>query len=463
MTLASARAAPRRSAGGLQTATSTPALLRLLFVGLMLYAAFGKGFAYAGWPPVFVGELLLACVLLAAARPWAAIPRNAAAVVTAGLVALAIVQFAVDRLGAAVPLQETLRGLAPIYYSAFAFALFALLRSLERTAGRHVVLAQVDRGLTKATPWVLAALVVLAVLLLVEPAGLPTWPTSGVSLLLTKSGDIAVTLVLFASLLFTDGAVKRFGAWRHLLVAMWALTALLVTFRSRGALLALIVGLVIMRPHLVRIVKAVLVGIAVVLALYVTGLSLGVGGREISYEAIGDAVASVLGAGPEDQIGSNYLDTTNWRADWWGEIWTDVREERMILHGRGWGDNLALRHGVIPALAADDPRALRLPHNIFFSLVGRAGLLTAIGFLLVPLLTIIRTFRGNGAPTARPLVEAARGAVAAAVTTGLSDIYLESPQGGILFWSLIGFLWWAVTPALGTGSQDGQLSLREAR
>ena len=44
----------------------------------------------------------------------------------------------------------------------------------------------------------------------------------------------------------------------------------------------------------------------------------------------------------------------------------------MVLHGRGWGDNLALRHGVTPALAADDPRVLRLPHNIFFSLVGRA-------------------------------------------------------------------------------------------
>jgi hypothetical protein len=236
-----------------------------------------------------------------------------------------------------------------------------------------------------------------------------------------------------------------------------------VTFRSRGALLALIVGLVIMRPHVVRIVKAMLVGIAVVLALYVTGLSVDVGGREISYEAIGDAVASVLGAGPEDQISSNYLDTTNWRAEWWGDIWTDVREEHMVLHGRGWGDNLALRHGVTPALAADDPRTLRLPHNIFFSLVGRAGLLTAIGFLLVPLLTIIRTFRGNGAPTARPLVEAARGAVAAAVTTGLSDIYLESPQGGILFWSLIGFLWWAATPPLGTGAQDGRLPVRDAR
>lgn len=443
MTLTPLRSASPPSDGDATERAAKPVSLRLLFVGLMFYAAFGKGFAYAGWPPVFVGEVLLAVVLLAAMRPWAAVPRNGAALVTAGLAGLAIVQFGLDRLAGTVPLQETLRGLAPVYYSAYAFGVFALLRGHEHSVGRHDLLALVDRGMTRATPWVLSAVTMLATLLLLEPEGLPTWPSSGVSLLLTKSGDIAVTLVLFASLLFSARASERFGSRRPVLVAMWAIASVLVTFRSRGALLALMAGLVIMRPNPVRIAKTALASIALVLTLYVTGLSVAVGGREISYEAIGDAVGSMLGAGPEDQIGSNYLDTTNWRADWWGDIWTDVREEHMLFHGRGWGDNLALRHGVTPALAADDPRVLRLPHSIFFSLAGRAGLVSAIGFLLVPALTIVRTFRKDDAGPGRPLVEAARGAVAAAVVTGFSDIYLESPQGGILFWSLIGFLWWA--------------------
>ncbi len=453
---------PRPSRGDASTRAATPVALRLIFVGLMLYAAFGKGFAYAGWPPVFVGEVLLVVVVVAAVRPWTPMPRNAAALVTAGLVGLAFVQCAVDRLDAAVPLQETLRGLAPIYYSAYAFGVFALLRGHELRVGRRDVLALVDRGMTRATPWVLSAVMVLAALLLIEPTGLPTWPTSGVSLLLTKSGDIAVTLVLFAALIFSARGGERFGARRHVLVGMWAIAALLVTFRSRGALLALVIGLVVMRPHALRIVKTMLAGAAVVLALYVTGLSVDVGGREISYDAVGDAAASLLGAGPEDQIGSNYLDTTNWRADWWGDIWSDVREEQMLLHGRGWGDNLALRHGVTPALAADDPRVLRLPHSIFFSLAGRAGLLVAVGFLLVPVLTIVRSFRDHQTGSARPLVEAARGGVAAAVTTGFSDIYLESPQGGIVFWSLIGFLWWATAPAVQPTSTDGDQTVRAA-
>ncbi len=55
------------------------------------------------------------------------------------------------------------------------------------------------------------------------------------------------------------------------------------------------------------------------------------------------------------------------------------------------------------------------------------------------------------------MVQAARGAVAAAVTTGLTDIYLESPQGGIVFWALIGFLWWtAASPLPASTSPEGR-------
>jgi hypothetical protein len=240
---------------------------------------------------------------------------------------------------------------------------------------------------------------------------------------------------------------------------MWTGAALLVAFRSRGALLALVLGVVVMRPHAVRLAKAVFAVLVVVLVLYLTGISIAVRGREVSYDAIGDAVASVLGAGPEDQIGSNYLATTNWRGDWWSSIWDDVKAEHMVLHGRGWGDNLALRHGVTPALAADDERVLRLPHNVFFSIAGRAGVLTAVGFLVVPLLTVVRTFTRPPERSTRLTVQAARGAVTGAVATGLVDIFLESPQGGILFWSLIGFLWWATAPAVEPATPDADRSV----
>jgi hypothetical protein len=414
-----------------------PGALRLLFAGLVLYAAFGKGFAYAGVPPLFVGEALLAVVLVAAVRSSMALPRHPAALVTAALVGIAAVQFVVDRLAGDAPLLETLRGLAPVYYSGYAFGLYALLRAWESRVGPDRVVDSIDRALVRVAPAVVVAVLVLAALLLIEPTGLPTWPTSGVPVLLTKSGDVAVTLVLFAPVV-----ARRVGLHRLVLGTGWCTAALLVSFRSRGALLALAIGLVVAWPHAVRIAKLVLVAVAVVLVLYVSGLTVEVGGREISYEGIGDAAASVLGGKPEDDVGSNYVGTTNWRADWWRSIWDDVTSRRMVLHGTGWGDNLAVRYGIVP-VTADDPRLLRLPHNVFFSLAGRAGLLVAVAFLAIPALSVVATYRSRPRDDLMVPVQGARGAIAAAVTTGLADVYVESPQGGIVLWSLVGFLWWA--------------------
>jgi hypothetical protein len=194
----------------------------------------------------------------------------------------------------------------------------------------------------------------------------------------------------------------------------------------------------------------------IVLALYVSGVSVELSGREMSFAAIGDAVGSVLGAGADDDIGSNYLDTTNWRAEWWSGIWDDVTARWMVVHGHGWGDNLAVRYDVVPAIAAVDPRVLRLPHDLFFSLAGRSGLAVAAAFLLVPVLTVARTF-ARGGPRLGTLraVEAARAGVVAAVVTGLTDVYIESPQGGIVFWCLIGFLWWATASHADAGEAAG--------
>jgi hypothetical protein len=128
----------------------------------------------------------------------------------------------------------------------------------------------------------------------------------------------------------------------------------------------------------------------------------------------------------------------------------------MVLHGRGWGDNLAVRHGVTPPSLGDDLRSLRLPHNVVFSLAGRAGLLVTAAFLLVPLLTIVGQVRHPSDLVPSAVVLSARGGLAAAVATGMTDIYLESPQGGVVYWSLIGFLWWVAARPLDPAAVDGR-------
>lgn len=429
-------------------AVGPPRALVLLFVVLALYAAFGKGFAYAGVPPLFVGEAVLVVVMLSVVGSSMAVPRSAAAALTAALGGLVVVQLAVDLLARDDPAVETLRGIAPVSYSLYAFAIYGLLRTFERRRGRAAVIDAVDDAMARATPLILPVVVVLAALLLTEPTWLPTWPSSGVSMLISKSGDIAVTLVLVAPFLSAARPFERRTARLAASYGLWAATALLVIGRSRGAVLALAAGILIIRPRAVRVVKGVLVAATVVLLLYVSGIAVEVRGRELSYDAVGDAAGSLVGTQPEDQIGSNYVGTASWRADWWDDIWQDVTDDRMLLHGHGWGDNLAVRYGIVPRSAAEEATVLRLPHNIFFSLAGRAGVLVAVGYLLVPVLTVVRTFRHRSTDGATRAVGGARGAVVAALVIGFVDVYLESPQGAILLWSLIGYLWWATAPRL---------------
>ena len=433
----------------------------MLFVGLVLYASLGKGFAYAGWPPLFVGELLLLVVLAASVRPSMAFPRNLPALLAAFLVAVTAVQLILDRIVADVPLQESFRGIAPIYYAGYAFGLYALLRAYEERAGRRVVAIRIEQAMARLAPWAVGMLTLLAAFLITRPIGMPAWPVSGVPILLTKSGDISVGLVLFLPALLSGRAAARLAGHRVPLLALWFGAALLVTFRSRGALLALLLGLVVMRPHAVRLVKGLMVALVVILVLYVSGLTVEVGSREVSYDAIGDAIESMLGSAPEDDISGTYVGTTTWRADWWEAIWADVQADAMLLHGHGWGDNLAVRYGISAPPQEGEP-ALRLPHSIVFSLAGRAGVVVTAGFLLVPALTIASTFRRR-APRPAPLtVQAARGAIVAGIATGLVDVYLEAPQGGILFWSLLGYLWWAMANPIDDAVPHGRAVARRA-
>jgi hypothetical protein len=425
--------------------------LRLLCAGLVFYLAFGKGFAYAGWPPVYVGEVLLLAIGVAAVRRSPVLPRQPAAAVAGGLVALAAVQGAVDRLHGVVPLLETIRGLAPIYYIAFAFGTYSLLRDFERRAGRLRAHKAINTAAARWAPFVLGSVMSLTILTYISRGPLFVWPGSGGPLLSPKLGDRAIALVLILPLLVAPPIVTRWARWRTVLLAAWAGAAAMASL-SRGAFLAMLAGLLFFRPNLARLSKALFVALAFVLLLYVSGLRFDTGRREISYDALVAAAASVSGS-DTGELSGTYLSTRNWRADWWAAIWADVRSQDMVLHGHGWGDNLTLRYGVTHQIPADEGRTLRLPHNLFFSLAGRAGLIMVVGFFLVPVLTIGRTFQSRGGRDPLPLLaHAVRAAIAAAITTSLFDVYIESPQGGIVFWILIGYLWWATASPLAAHS-----------
>ena len=422
-------------------------VLRVLGIALVLYLSFGKGFAYAGVPPAYVGELLLLTVVLAALGSKTALPQNTAAAIAGALAGIALVQLAVDRFTAADPWLESVRGVAPIYYSGFAFAVYALLRRYEAAAGSTAVMRAIEGALMRAAPVV----VVLIVLLLVvrtlggESVG-PTWPVSHGRLLITKATDIAVALSVVLPALLAGRSGSRVLRHRRWLLALWLLVAIIVSFRSRAALGGLAIGYAVGRPSLARALRGFAALTVLLVVLYASGLTVTLGRqRELSFRSGVDSVASLVGL-DEGIDNPRLTGTRNWRIAWWSEIWADVTSQGMLLHGQGWGDNLAIRYDVVPPGADRDPRVLRAPHSILFSLAGRAGLVTAVGFLLVPVLTVARSFTRRTRHGHSFAVEGARAGVAAAVVVAFSDVYLESPQGGIVLWSLIGFLWWVAAP-----------------
>lgn len=440
---------------------ATPPALTTLGVCLALYLGLGKGFSHFGVPPVFIGEVLLLTMVAASLRPTMRIPTTLPAVLIYACLLLGVAQLSVDvtRQDGA-PVLESLRGFAVLYYALFSLVTYALLRRHEATVGVGTVLDLVDRWLRRSAAVVVPVLAVLALRYLfdlpaailhffAEERALPTWP-SGALVIQTKPADIAVALVVFMPVVFKDFRRTDRSNYRLVLLTLWVLAALLVTARSRGALLAFAAGGLVVFQHQLRTVARIAMGTGlIVLILFVSGARVQVGPRELSFDGLVSSVASLT----EESDGSdstNAVETAQWRSAWWSDIWADVEDNRMVLHGRGWGDNLALRFGVVQAEDADDPLVLRLPHNIFFSLAGRAGLLTAVTFIAVIIISIASTRRSQlGHAADRPSVRAARGALAAALAAGLTDVYLESPQGAIVLWTACGFLWWATASARG--------------
>ena len=140
---------------------------------------------------------------------------------------------------------------------------------------------------------------------------------------------------------------------------------------------------------------------------------------------------------------------SSWRTTWWKAILDDAWQHRWWLRGPGWGTNLATKYLVEqPSSAQQLFVALRLPHNFVIGLVGRVGFVLAALFVAVPSLALVST-RPSRLPSSlrdHPLRKAVHAGLIAQIAVGLTDVYLESPQGAIVFWMLCGALWWWATP-----------------
>ncbi|MCA6122019.1 O-antigen ligase family protein [Bradyrhizobium sp. WSM 1704] len=410
--------------------------LLLLSVVLLGYALLGKGFAYLGLPPIFIGEISLFLGLLVLLRTGCLV-----ATLTT-LPALALVTAMLWVLLRTLPFIETygfdaLRDSVVLMYGGFAFIVIALLlddgnriNSILRYYGTFV------RIFIPTIPFIYAFHRYMG-------EQIPRWPGSDVPIL-QSSGE--VTTHLAGAAVF---ALVGFSRMSPLAIVILSATAVMASAASRGGMLAFVVPVVFAALVLgkVRTLAAVLVAglmifgaaFSVETAVTEARVARSTEERSLSTRQFVDNVASLVTRSGEDTEG-----TKTWRLEWWTIIVNDTVFGSNFWTGRGFGLNLADADGFQHRKDPNSP-PLRSPHSVHMTILARAGVPgLALWALFIAawsaaLAVASRAARRSGEQAWSGLFIFIGCYAASFVINASFDVAIEGPVQGIWFWCLIGF------------------------
>ena len=432
--------------GILAVAVALPGRLTRVFLGalgvvLVGYAMWGRAFAYLGAPPLFVGEAVLALGLFAAVadgQRWSVLRSP---------LGLAMTVFALWGLSRTLPYMsaygvDALRDAVIWGYSAFAFLVVLLAPSNldERVVG----------GYAKLVRWFLIWAPIGVILTRAVGDRLPTVLGSDVRILNVKAGDVGVHLAGAGAFLLLDlhRAVcreksRRFAPQTWTFWLPWCCGLIVVGSLNRGGLLAVIAAIAtvtLVRPlEGSRKLARVVLGTAFVVAALVT-FNLGVRfetGRQVSPQQIVTNITSISHSRSDKGLEGS----RQWRLLWWNAIVGYTVFGPYFWTGKGFGVNLADADRF--QVYAD--RSLRSPHNGHLTILARSGVpglvlwaIVQLGFAASLVRATLRAYRRRQEWWARVNIWIL-GYWVAFMVNGAFDVFLEGPQGGIWFWSLVGF------------------------
>lgn len=396
-----------------------------------LYAFLGRGFAYAGWPPFFVSELLL---LFAVPAFFAARRSRDLFLNPVGVLLLC---FTVWQSACMTPFLGTygidsLRDSVIWGYAVFACAVGAMIlrlpRALDIAVQRYRSFARIFLFLGPAM-W-------LATLYL--RYWLPVWPGTSVSIPLIKGGDYDVHLAgIFA---FAQQGLGLTQPW-------WVLVVLAGGFlgvSSRSGLVALLVASALslaLRPRAWRILAILGTGLMLILAIEAFDIRLTPQGapRELSIGVLSDSLLSVV----KESDRTDLEGTKEWRIAWWRQIWNYTFNGSYFWMGKGYGINLADSDG-FQVGTREEP--LRSPHNSHLTFLARSGVPGFILWISLQSAWSISMFRSYihakslGLPWCGIFGWLLAYWLAFIIEAGF-DVSLEGPMAGIPFWTIFGIGW----------------------
>jgi hypothetical protein len=422
-----------------EQASAWPRGLRIYFglhcAWFALYALLGKGFAYAGYQPFYVGELLLVLAV------FALIASRRLAMLALTPIGGAMVCFGAWQLICAAPYLsdfgvDTLRDSVVWGYAVFALVAGAIV--LRVPACINLV---VDRYRRFAGVYLFIGPVALLASLYLHD-WLPAWPGTSVPIALLRRGDYAVQLAGISA--FSLQALGGASWWTAA-----ALVEATLGMSNRGGMVALLSAcalILLLRPRLGRLALFLAVALIVVALMaafdvhfYPPGAN-----REVSLEVLTNSLQSVFG----DSERSDLESTKGWRLSWWSRIWDYTFYGPYFWFGKGYGINLADSDG-FQVGTREEP--LRSPHNSHLTILARSGVPGFLLWLILQLTwagSIIRSYLRSRRLRSSRWAGFFAWILAfwlAFTVEAAFDVVLEGPMSGIPFWTMFGIGWGADT------------------
>ena len=412
--------------------------LYVIGLGLLGYSFFGRGFAYCGFPPYFIGEALLGFGIIAFI-----VSGEISRIYRSFLFWMVALLMIIGLLGTINQINEygifALRDAVIWGYGLFAVIVAAILLRIKMI---YKVIAYYRRFL----PWFLLWTPFAMLLHLLAHDKIPRWPVSQVPILNPKSGDIAVHLSGIIAFLVLDLHRKVLKDTTVILTlkewSWWGLwfAACLTIFTGRAAILTVlsISIILILGNPLGKWYKAVFLGALIVSIFFVFNIELPlVDYRVVSAEDVIRRFQSIF-----SETGLSFFDCSRfWRLEWWRTILNYTVFGDYFWTGKGYGINLANDDG-FQVLSGG---LLRSPHNSHLTFLARSGVPGFSAWLLLQGTFFVRLW------TAYRQAKRSRRDNWAALNLWILcywlafminctfDVFLEGPQGGIWFWCLFGF------------------------
>lgn len=418
-------------------------ILGLLFFG---YIVGNRGFAQlslGGSTPLFLGEVgMVLCLFFIAFRLTLSrekpIEKGPLVLATGAFLVLGGIRLYLDVFlnMSGAPTLMAIRDSAAVYYALFFFIGYQTVRS--PSSRRFLVAALHTAGLL-LLPVIIVQLLYPSLLFQLTIRGVP---------LIYQKGDLLVGFAECAAFYFflvpARGIPKVFY---RALSAIYASSILLLFSRAVfvGVCLATLLLIAAKRPGFL-IYQVGLASLALVAAVLIQlgGIRFETGLTAKAFDKV-TSITDISGSRSyRSEYGANAADNNQFRLVWWRSVFNETMSKNPWF-GLGFGYDLA--GGFLRDYYQNRGRdfTTRSPHSIWFTMLGRMGVIGVLSFGVVVFFMLREAFRA-----ARRVSQGRAGpaslilwcALLILLGSGSFGVVLEGPMGGILFWSFLGWAYY---------------------